>query len=85
MKRVRQVRREEKVTLEVSEVEVREALKPLLERNGVDLPKHGVSIYVRVPGGGDWSNMDLELDRDTPLYINFTKVDDDDDEDTLEE
>jgi len=25
------------------------------------------TVFVRVPGGGDWSNTDLEIDEDRPL------------------
>lgn len=33
-----------------------------------------VRFFVRVPGGGDWSNMDLDFDRDVKLTITWTEV-----------
>lgn len=84
MKPIRVVRREEKVTLEVSAAEVRKAIEPLLKEKGIELPERNVDIYVRVPGGGDWSNTNLELDSDTPLCIHFTIIEEDDDEDKPE-
>ena len=32
----------------------------------------GSKIYVQVPGGGDWSNQELELDSDCPLIAEYT-------------
>ena len=32
---------------------------------------HSVEVWVRVPGGGDWSNTNLELD-DCPLNVKVT-------------
>ena len=29
-------------------------------------------VTVTVPGGGDWSNQDLDIDRDTPLVVTIT-------------
>lgn len=31
-------------------------------------------VYIRVPGGGDWSNMDLEIDTDRPLRARWEKA-----------
>lgn len=35
------------------------------------LPKDA-KVFVNVPGGGDWSNCELELDTSTPLNIVYT-------------
>jgi len=37
------------------------------------LPKDA-KVFVTVPGGGDWSNCDLELDKSTPLNIVYTST-----------
>lgn len=37
---------------------------------GVILAKEdNISVFVRVPGGGDWSNTDLEIDDEHPVNI----------------
>jgi hypothetical protein len=43
-------------------------------RRQFDLPKE-TRIWVRVPGGGDWSNTDLvlDVDNDTVLKFEFTQ------------
>ena len=30
-----------------------------------------LTVYVRVPGGGDWSNTDLDVDKSSPLTIRY--------------
>lgn len=30
-----------------------------------------LKVYVKVPGGGDWSNTDLELDDSNSLYVSW--------------
>lgn len=32
------------------------------------------SVTVRVPGGGDWSNTDLDIDRDTSITVTWEEV-----------
>lgn len=34
-------------------------------------------VYVKVPGGGDWSNTSLEIDSDCPIIITWTTVQED--------
>lgn len=48
-------------------------------RKALDLPKDA-KIFVQVPGGGDWSNTDLEIDSDTPLRATVTTTTTDDGE-----
>lgn len=43
-----------------------------------DLRKHlklprGAKLFVHVPGGGDWSSMDLEIGVETNLEVAWTK------------
>lgn len=30
-------------------------------------------VTVKVPGGGDWSNMSLDIDDDCPIILRFTE------------
>ena len=32
-------------------------------------------VFVRVPGGGDWSNTDLEIESSNPLVVKVKRVD----------
>lgn len=42
----------------------------LLKRTGITIPDSAkVDVYVSVPGGGDWSNQDLEIDTDCPVKV----------------
>lgn len=43
------------------------------------LPEHA-TVFVEVPGGGDWSNCDLEIDDRRPLIVTFQTVEDKSDE-----
>lgn len=40
-------------------------------RKLVDAPAHA-EVYVSIPGGGDWSNMDLTIDKDTTITVEWT-------------
>lgn len=44
-------------------------------RKALKLPAD-CKIFVRVPGGGDWSNTDLEISAETPLQATSIEVDD---------
>ena len=46
-------------------------LRQLLDRAGLSIPDDA-SITIQVPGGGDWSNCDLDLD-DTSIQITWTE------------
>jgi len=48
-------------------------IRRLLEREGVQLPA-GAKITVTVPGGGDWSNTELDIDDRTPVVVSWTEV-----------
>jgi hypothetical protein len=42
----------------------------LLKAAGVTIPDNAeVQVFFRVPGGGDWSNTDIDLDEDYPLTV----------------
>lgn len=44
------------------------------DRNGkIHIPNGAtdLQVFVRIPGGGDWSNMDLEINSNTPLTIRY--------------
>ena len=66
----RTTRTETRVKLKMTGKELLE----LLRRDGQAIPKSGVDVSVRVPGGGDWSNTSLDIDDDTPIEITFTEI-----------
>lgn len=47
-------------------------IRQLLDVAGFSVPD-GASITVPVPGGGDWSNMDLDIDEDTAIEVTWTE------------
>lgn len=49
----------------------RSDLLELLAEAGLKIPTFA-DITIRVPGGGDWSNMDLDLD-DTVINVDWTE------------
>jgi len=66
----RTTRTETRIKLKMTGKELLE----LLRRDGQAIPKSGVDVTVRVPGGGDWSNTSLDIDDDTPIEITFTEI-----------
>lgn len=50
-------------------VEVLEGVIKTLGHSIVDIQK----IYIKVPGGGDWSNTQLDVDSTCPLVIELKK------------
>lgn len=62
----------ETVTVRMDNVNLINHLKPLITELGYKL--HEVSsVYVQVPGGGDWSNTRLEINKDCLLFIEIKK------------
>lgn len=61
------------VTYRFTRDEVLEALcaAGLLPFNGERLD---AQVYVRVPGGGDYSNINLDIDADCPLVVKVTET-----------
>jgi len=49
------------------------AIRLLLEREGITLPT-GAKITVTVPGGGDWSNTELDIDDHTPVVVSWKET-----------
>ena len=43
----------------------------MLREFGHDIPD-GASVKVYVPGGGDWSNMSLDIDSRCPVIVEWT-------------
>jgi hypothetical protein len=37
----------------------------------VSIPPDGARIYISIPGGGDWSSTDLDIDKDNPIVIEW--------------
>ncbi len=50
----------------------RHKLLALLRQAGHEVPDNA-GIYVRVPGGGDWSNEQLDID-DAPIQIYYGTI-----------
>jgi hypothetical protein len=48
----------------------REALVTLLRHTGIEVPSNA-KISVHVPGGGDWSHTNLEIDNESPVNITW--------------
>ena len=68
-----------KVTIEVDAVTLIEALRA----NGVKIPGDA-KVYVTVPGGGDWSHTDLDIDDDAPLTIEYEEHTEDEETEVVE-
>ena len=63
-----------KITTRTTKTNTRVEISFSRLRELLGLPEN-VTIFVRVPGGGDWSNTDLEIDdRDRPLVAEFETV-----------
>lgn len=52
-------------TMRFSDAEICEALR----KAGHKIPLHDVRVLVRVPGGGDYSNTDLDVTAESPVTI----------------
>ncbi len=48
-------------------------IKFVKDHYATDLPA-SVEIFVRVPGGGDWSGMDLEIDGDEEVVVRWKEI-----------
>lgn len=63
-----------KATTETHELRLTgSAIRELLANSGVHVPQ-GASVYVAIPGGGDWSNTDLSIEGDTAIEIRWTET-----------
>jgi hypothetical protein len=49
----------------------------MLRRSGVPVPDSATAldlqVYVRIPGGGDWSNTDLNISANNPVCVKWTE------------
>lgn len=62
----------ETVTIRMDDGVLLGHLQPLIEELGYNL--HEVtSIYVKIPGGGDWSNTNLEISKDCLLFVEIKR------------
>jgi len=57
------------VTTNVAEIN-RMQLILMLRSQGHPVPDDA-DIYVRIPGGGDWSNTNLDIDADSNLFVTW--------------
>lgn len=47
--------------------------KDLIEKFIAEAPNGAqVKVYVAIPGGGDYSNMDLDIEDDFPVHLEYT-------------
>lgn len=51
----------------------RHDLLKALRALGYQIPDDA-DMFVQVPGGGDWSNTNLDIERDTNLHVRWTTV-----------
>ena len=59
-------------TIELSNKDLARLLKGYIESWGFSI-ENIQRVFIRVPGGGDWSNTDLDIDLQCPLVITFKK------------
>jgi len=46
----------------------------LMEENGHEISKEGnIKVTFTVPGGADWSGMEIEIDNDYPIEVEWTE------------
>ncbi len=65
-------------TVRLSDDDLVELLRQELKAQGVKfLPEGKIEVFVSVPGGGDYSSTDLEIDEGTPLTIRWMSKDND--------
>lgn len=60
-------------TVREEHVVTRDDIIMLLRRKGVWVPDNA-DVIVPVPTGGDYSGMDLDIDRDTVVRVRFTET-----------
>lgn len=66
-KTVKIVRTEEQ-SIEIDEHQ----LHQMIQAAGIKIPdKAVVRIYFAVPGGGDWSNIDIDIDAKNPIRVEW--------------
>lgn len=56
--------------IELTDLDLRSLIKTA---TGNDLPARA-EIFIEVPGGGDWSNTSLGVNKETPVIIAWTEV-----------
>lgn len=63
--------RKTKTTVETHRMTLdRGDLVKFLQHAGYEVPSDA-SCHVSIPGGGDWSNIDLEINADVPLVVSW--------------
>lgn len=67
----KRIRTTEKFSITLPGDELREMISQELAAQGLDRLPPDTYIYVQVPGGGDWSNTDLDLS-EYPVEIRWT-------------
>lgn len=61
------------VKTESHELELnRDDMLELLRKAGHEIPEHAaLQVYFAVPGGGDWSNTDVDIDSKNPIRVQW--------------
>lgn len=49
-------------------------LVEMLEKQlDIELPRGDCAVFVKVPGGGDWSNMELDINDENTIIVQVTE------------
>ncbi len=62
--------KETKVITTSHEVALTKVMLLALIRQGTPIPANA-NVFVSVPGGGDWSNTDLDIDDDIVIHVHW--------------
>lgn len=60
-------------TSKTTVVITRNDLLKLLRDNFIHAPDDA-DIFVKIPGGGDWSGQNLDIDSTIPIHVEYTEV-----------
>lgn len=65
----------ETYTLHLSGADIILAIRQELKAQGVSegLPPDNASVTISIPGGGDWSNTELDVSEASPVEISWTE------------
>jgi hypothetical protein len=65
--------------VEIDEVTLAKALRAI----GICVPGDS-TLYMTVPGGGDWSHSDIEVGRESALFLEYTEQTEDEETEVCE-
>ena len=68
------IKRTEKIHTEVViELTGDDIVKALVDAGYIDMPESSSCVF-KVPGGGDYSNMDVDVDDNAKVVVSFTEI-----------